>query len=47
VNAFMQVIGMINGQGFKAALPLHASRRANRSEVRRVELPSELPIGSP
>jgi hypothetical protein len=47
ITAFMQVIGMINGQGFKATLPLHASRHAVRGEVRGVELPSQFPIGSP
>ncbi|UGA47249.1 hypothetical protein HU230_0014865 [Bradyrhizobium quebecense] len=46
VAAFMQVIGMVNGHGFKATLPLHASRRAVRGEVRGVELPSQFPIGS-
>ena len=46
VTAFMQVIGMVNGHGFKATLPLHASRHAVRGEVRGVELPSQFPIGS-
>ncbi|NEU96694.1 hypothetical protein [Bradyrhizobium uaiense] len=46
VAAFLQVIGMVNGHGFKATLPLHASRHAVRGEVRGVELPSQFPIGS-
>lgn len=45
VTAFMQVIGMVNGHAFKATLPLHASRRAVRGDVRGVELPSQFPIG--
>ncbi|QOZ34178.1 hypothetical protein [Bradyrhizobium sp. CCBAU 53421] len=46
VAAFMQVIGMVNGHGFKATVPLHASRHAVRGEVRGVELPSQFPIGN-
>lgn len=46
VTAFMQVIGMAGGQGFKATLPLHASRQATRGEARGVELPSQFPIGN-
>jgi len=43
VMASLQVIGLIDGKGFKATLSLPVSRRA----VRHVGLPSQFPIGSP
>ena len=47
VTAFMQVIGMVNGQGFKATLALPASRQAARGVVRGQELFGQFPIGGP
>jgi len=47
VTAFMQVIGMVNGQGFKATLALPASRQAARGMVRGQELFGQFPIGGP
>lgn len=47
VLASMQVIGMVDGEGFKAALPLPASRRAIRDEAKQGELPGQFPIGGP
>jgi hypothetical protein len=46
VCAFMQVIGMVGGQGFKATLSLPVSRRAARGVVRSVEHVGQFPIGN-
>jgi hypothetical protein len=45
LTAFMQVLGLIDGEGFKATLSLPASRRAARGLVNGVELPAQFPIG--
>jgi hypothetical protein len=47
VMASMQVIGLMDAKGFKAALSLPVSRRAARRMVRGVELAGQFPIGSP
>jgi len=47
VNARLKVIGLKNGQGFKAVLELPASRQAMRSTLRGVEFVSQFPIGGP
>jgi hypothetical protein len=47
ISAFLQVIGLKDGRGFKATLSLPASRRAARGLVRGVELPGQFPIGNP
>ncbi|MGA2759191.1 MAG: hypothetical protein ABSF08_02570 [Candidatus Cybelea sp.] len=45
--AFMQVLGMIDGQGFKASLSLPPSRHAARGIVHGVELTGQFSIGGP
>ena len=45
--AFMQVLGMIDGQGFKASLALPPSRHAARGVVHGVELTGQFSIGGP
>jgi hypothetical protein len=47
LTAFMQVQGLLGGQGFKATLSLPASRRAVRGLVHGLELPAQFPIGGP
>ncbi len=47
ITAFMQVQGLVDGQGFKATLSLPVSRRALRAVVNGVELTSQFPIGGP
>lgn len=47
LTAFMQVQGLLDGQGFKATLSLPASRRAVRGLVHGMELPAQFPIGGP
>jgi hypothetical protein len=49
-NAFMgsmQMLGLVDGQGFKATLSLPVSRSAARRLVNGVELPAQFPIGGP
>jgi hypothetical protein len=46
VLAFLQVSGLVDGEGFKATLSLPPSRRAARGIVHGVELPGQFPIGS-
>jgi hypothetical protein len=45
--AFMQVLGMIDGLGFKASLALPPSRHAARGVVHGVELTGQFSIGGP
>jgi hypothetical protein len=45
--AFLQVQGLVDGQGFKATLNLPASRRAARGMVHGLELSAQFPIGGP
>ena len=47
VMASLQVIGLIDGKGFKATLSLPVSRRSARHLIRGVELPAQFSIGSP
>jgi hypothetical protein len=47
VTAFMQVLGLIDGQGFKASLSLPPSRHAARGVVHGVELTGQFSIGGP
>jgi hypothetical protein len=47
LSAFMQVQGLVNGQGFKATLGLPPSRRCARGIVQGVELASQFSIGGP
>jgi hypothetical protein len=45
LTAFMQVLGLIDGQGFKASLSLPPSRHAARGVVHGVELTGQFSIG--
>jgi hypothetical protein len=45
--AFMQVLGMIGGRGFKASLSLPPSRHAARGVVHGVEMTGQFSIGGP
>ena len=47
IMIFMQVEGLLDGQGFKATLNLPVSRSAVRGTVHGVELASQFPIGGP
>jgi hypothetical protein len=47
IMAFMQVIGLMDGKGFKATLGLPVSRRAARGLVGDVEHIGQFPIGGP
>lgn len=47
LTAFMQVLGMVDGQGFKATLMLPPSRHAARGVVHGVELTGQFSIGGP
>jgi hypothetical protein len=47
VLVFMQVQGLLDGQGFKATLNLPVSRRAARGLVHGAELAGQFPIGTP
>jgi len=45
--AFFHVQGLIDGEGFRATLPLPVSRNAARGMVRGVEMVGQFPIGGP
>jgi len=47
IMAFMQVEGVLDGQGFKATLNLPVSRSAARGTVHGVDLAGQFPIGGP